>query len=47
MVLIFLAGTLGLLGWAGVRNVLERRVRGVGVGGVADRGRGYVAVGAR
>ncbi|EPE32542.1 hypothetical protein GLAREA_07676 [Glarea lozoyensis ATCC 20868] len=38
VVLSFIAGTVGLLGWAAVRKVLERRKRG-------GEGEGYTAVG--
>lgn len=40
--LTFIAGTLGLLGWAGVRKVLEKRNRAAA--GIGDNQQGYSAV---
>jgi hypothetical protein len=45
VVLTFIAGTVGLLGWAAVRKILERRKSGVA--GSGDPQQGYVAVGGR
>lgn len=44
MVLTFIAGTMGLLGWAGVRKLVEKRnaaATGIGLG---DTQQGYSAV---
>jgi len=43
VVLTFIAGTLGLLGWAAVRKVLEKR-RAANTGGESIQ-QGYIAVG--
>ncbi|KAG9233876.1 hypothetical protein BJ875DRAFT_377719 [Amylocarpus encephaloides] len=43
VVLTFIGTTVGLLGWAGVRKVLEKRKSG-GTGGVNSQ-EGYIAVG--
>lgn len=45
MVLAFIAGTLGLLVWAGVRKVVERRSTGDGLRIGEGRGQSYVPVG--
>lgn len=44
MVLTFIAGTLGLLGWAAVRKVLEKKEENVRIG---EQQEGYAPVGAR
>jgi hypothetical protein len=41
VVLSFIAGTVGLLGWAAVRKALQRRKEGLGI----SEGGGYTAVG--
>lgn len=47
MVLTFIAGTIGLLGWAGVRRCLESRGRGEGLR-IGDAAVGsYAPVGGR
>lgn len=49
MVITFIAGTLGLLGWAAVRKVLEKR-QGDGLGvriGEGQEGYAPVPVGSR
>ncbi len=47
MVLTFIAGTVGLLVWAAVRKVLEKR-GGDGAGvRIGETGAGYVPVGGR
>jgi hypothetical protein len=43
VVLTFIAGTLGLLGWAAIRKVIEKRKAG-SLGGENTQ-QGYVAVG--
>ncbi|RDW71733.1 hypothetical protein BP5796_07767 [Coleophoma crateriformis] len=43
VVLTFITGTLGLLGWSGVRKILEKRK----LGGLGDVQQGYLAVGGR
>ena len=45
VVLTFIAGTVGLLGWAGVRNLLEKRKNASA--GLGDPQQGYLAVGGR
>ncbi|TEY43658.1 hypothetical protein BOTCAL_0365g00100 [Botryotinia calthae] len=45
VVLTFIAGTLGLLGWAAVRKVVDNR-KGLNVG-LGDTQQGYAPVGAR
>ncbi|KAF7856836.1 hypothetical protein EAF04_009598 [Stromatinia cepivora] len=45
VVLTFIAGTLGLLGWAAVRKVVDKR-KGLNVG-IGDTQQGYTPVGVR